>query len=241
MTKINHQPRFPVIATLVAFTAIVIMLLLGFWQLDRKDQKEVRLANIENATNVSALQMADIVANAESFIDFKVESSGVLLSPTFLIDNKIIDGQAGFHVLKPFETNYGVVMLNFGWLKSLGPRGVLPNLTFGSKNVARGVIYKPSDNKLVTETNINYGSFPALLQQVDLVEISRHLNKDVLPFVIRLDPDDSGYIRDWQVITMSPEKHLGYAIQWFGLAIAALTIYLLSVLKKFQAPSVKNN
>jgi cytochrome oxidase assembly protein ShyY1 len=40
---------------------------------------------------------------------------------------------------------------------------------------------------------------------------------------------------------MSPDKHLGYAVQWFGLGIAALTIYLLSLMKLFNTKNNKEN
>lgn len=237
----EKQSRFPFIATIVAFGAIVIMLILGFWQLDRKSEKEIRLNNIKKASGSSALLLSEIVQKPDDYRDYQVKANGLLLEPLFLIDNVMRDGLAGFYVLKPLSTNYGVVMLNYGWIPASGPRGTLPELEFDSIDRVTGVIYFPTDNVLVKETNSHYGQFPALLQQVDLEEVSRHLEKDVMPFTIRLNPDDSGYVREWQIMSMSPEKHLGYAIQWFGLAIAALTIYLLSVLKYLKAPNAIND
>jgi surfeit locus 1 family protein len=51
--------------------------------------------------------------------------------------------------------------------------------------------------------------------------------------VLRLLPNDStDLVREWKVMSMQPEKHLAYAIQWFGLAVAGLTIFLISLRKR---------
>ena len=50
------------------------------------------------------------------------------------------------------------------------------------------------------------------------------------PRVLKLDPDQPlGYARDLDVLpnTLPPERHIGYAVQWFGLAAAVLVTALL--------------
>ena len=50
------------------------------------------------------------------------------------------------------------------------------------------------------------------------------------PRVLRLDPDlPIGYARDLDLLpnTLPPERHLGYAVQWFALALAMLVIAAL--------------
>ena len=45
--------------------------------------------------------------------------------------------------------------------------------------------------------------------------------------IVRLDPGaPHGYRRAWQVVPFGPERHLGYAVQWFAMASALLAIYL---------------
>ena len=54
------------------------------------------------------------------------------------------------------------------------------------------------------------------------------------PRVLRLDPDlPMGYARDLEVLanTLPPERHLGYAVQWFALSAAVLVIALLLTLR----------
>ena len=46
--------------------------------------------------------------------------------------------------------------------------------------------------------------------------------------LLRLSPDSaSGYTREWQVRTgLTPERHTGYAVQWFALAAALVVLCL---------------
>ncbi|MGJ4728473.1 SURF1 family cytochrome oxidase biogenesis protein, partial [Luteimonas sp. SDU101] len=57
------------------------------------------------------------------------------------------------------------------------------------------------------------------------------LGLDALPpRVLKLDPAlPIGHARDLDVLpnTLPPQKHLGYAVQWFGLAIAVLVTALV--------------
>ena len=46
--------RFPVIPTLLVLAAVAVMIRLGFWQLDRAEQKEALLARYQSATAMSA-------------------------------------------------------------------------------------------------------------------------------------------------------------------------------------------
>lgn len=240
------KPPFPVIATIIAFMAVVIMVGLGFWQLERKVEKEQRLLHIENAQQQQSIALSQVVDSPNKYQDFTAMAKGRLQNKAFYIDNKIRNGVAGFHVLLPLQTDLGTLMVNLGWLAGTGVRNELPGFSlhkeFNVTTTLSGVVYLPLDNRLIKETNMDYGRFPAMLQQVDLDEIEQHLEGSLLPFVLRLVPNDnSSFVRDWEVITMSPDKHLGYAIQWFGLAIAGLTIYLLSLVKRMQGPHAKNN
>lgn len=48
------MPRLPIIPSIIVLIAVGIMIRLGFWQLDRKDQKEALLARYANAQKMSS-------------------------------------------------------------------------------------------------------------------------------------------------------------------------------------------
>lgn len=227
--------KLTILFTLIAITCIVIMFFLGFWQLDRKYQKEQRLSQIDQRQHANALTIDDVVDQPQNFVDFPVVVTGELGQQTFFIDNRIKNGMVGYEILAPIFTNYGTVMINLGWVPGTGMRSQLPSVQLPNRDEFDGVLYVPSDNVMISETNFDYGRFPVLMQQIDFNEIAKHLGRDVLPFTVRLAPNqDENFIREWQVVVMAPERHLGYAIQWFGLGIAALTVFLLTVLKSMQ-------
>ena len=62
----------------------------------------------------------------------------------------------------------------------------------------------------------------------------------IAPRVLRLDPDAAGgYARDLEILpnTLPPEKHLGYAVQWFGLALTVLVTALILTFRRRRAHS----
>ncbi|MBK9951747.1 MAG: hypothetical protein IPP10_09570 [Candidatus Competibacteraceae bacterium] len=64
---------------------------------------------------------------------------------------------------------------------------------------------------------------------VDYQRLGVLLNYPLQAAVILLEPDaPAGYWRDWQPRFggIGPERHRGYAAQWFGLAASLLILYL---------------
>ena len=70
--------------------------------------------------------------------------------------------------------------------------------------------------------------WPYRIQRIHIPALSAELQRSLLPFVLLLDNEEpDGYLRDWQpLVGFGPERNVGYAVQWFGLAAALLIIYL---------------
>ena len=72
----------------------------------------------------------------------------------------------------------------------------------------------------------------AVVELLDTHLISQFLHKSVYPFIIRLGKQSAnGYVREWAVVAMPPERHYGYALQWFAMALVLLIIYVSLSLK----------
>ena len=58
--------------------------------------------------------------------------------------------------------------------------------------------------------------------------MTEKLGYPLLDFQIELDANAvHGFRREWKIqTTISPEKHLGYAVQWFGLALALTGLFI---------------
>jgi cytochrome oxidase assembly protein ShyY1 len=79
------------------------------------------------------------------------------------------------------------------------------------------------------------------VQQVDMSRMGEQLGSPLLPFVLRLSPDsEGGFTREWQARTgLTPERHTGYAVQWFALA-AALVVLCIWVALRREVPEDSN-
>ena len=69
-------------------------------------------------------------------------------------------------------------------------------------------------------------AWPQLLTRVDAAALWRQLGRAGWPYELRLLPGPAAYQADWAVVAMGPEKHLGYAVQWFALAVALACLFI---------------
>lgn len=237
---IQFKPKLaPSIATLIV---LPILMSLGFWQLDRAELKQQQLDNytarseqkampLTAANNSAVIKVADVM-----YRKFKVTGQ-YDIQHSFLIDNRVHQSQVGYYVITPFiiENSKMVILVNRGWLKGKRYRADLPVFaTTSGKMMLKGVGYVPSKNFFaIDNVKINSQSFPVVIQNIDFKAISEVLKMDIYPFILRLDPKDkSGFVREWQVITSSPEKSQSYAAQWFTMALVVVLIFLSSCFKR---------
>lgn len=233
------KPRPPVLATLITLVAVVIMFGLGEWQLQRAESKRERLSSIEQRQTLSPFTVAEINLMQGDIRDLPFSATGTIYAEQyFLLDNKINLGQVGYHVIAPLQTSEGVLLVNFGWIKAGLTRQQLPNikLPIGSLKLS-GITSTPSNNPMINETVSAEQSWPVLIQQIDISLMSQFVNDPVLPYLMLLNPShEFGWVRDWNAVVMSPEKHLGYAIQWFLLAVACVIIYFVALKRRKKTP-----
>ncbi|MDM7862043.1 SURF1 family protein [Alteromonas sp. ASW11-36] len=224
----------PVLATLVTFVAIVTMLRLGFWQLERMDYKQQRLADLADRQTREPVDLVTLNSYPYELADIPVAFVGTPdENRLLLLDNRIVDGQVGYEVLAFAETNVGSVLVNYGWIKAPATRDQLPVIDIAAgQQVFEGNVVIPNINPVVRETATQNSEFPLRIQQLDLDRIAQLTNTNLQPFVIALAQQNSTFINNWRPVVMAPEKHLGYAIQWFGLAGAAFIIFTIALFKR---------
>ncbi|WP_100642428.1 SURF1 family protein [Alteromonas facilis] len=228
------KKRFPWIATVVTFIAVVILARLGFWQLERMHEKQQRLTQLEQRTDRSTLNLHSAFVQGDAVADVPVSFAATIDTARLLyLDNRVVDGMVGYEVFAIADTAIGQVLLNFGWIKGGATRAELPAVELPtSLTEFNGNIVEPNLNPIIRETAQAYADFPLVVQQIDMALLSGMLNTELHPFYIALDNQTPQFVRNWQPVVMSPEKHLGYALQWFGLAIAAVVIFFIALFKR---------
>jgi surfeit locus 1 family protein len=161
-------------------------------------------------------------------------------SRQILIDNMTnTAGGAGYFVITPFLLTDGAwLLVNRGWVPVGASRAVLPDVGVpGDVRVLRGrADHLPAAGIQMGEHTPLQGPFPVVANFPSASEIARLLKESSWSpagEVVLLDPDQpDGYVRQWQAPGFPPMRHIAYAVQWFGLALALVIIYIVTNVRK---------
>lgn len=244
------------------FSLLVFALLskLGLWQLERATEKDLRVQQMLLYQQQEAIALNDIpaliaqtmgedAANEKALNDLlndlPVSLSGTFINKqSFLLDNQVYNGRLGYRVIKLFqdEKSKSTVLVNLGWIPGSVDRAYIPEVEEITDQIAfRGNIRVIEPWIILADEPLQADVWPQRIQSIDIKKISRLLAQPLLPFVVYVDNEDSlGYIKDWEPIVMPPEKHRGYAFQWFTLALAWVILMLSAAYKSAKKTNEYN-
>ena len=201
---------------------------LGFWQLARAEEKRELLAAHQARQLAAPVAIAEL-ANLANPAYVRVQLQGYFdARHSFLLDNRTRDGQAGVEVLQPFHDQASGLwlLLNRGWLP-WPDRRITP--TFATPDTPlrlQATVYVPLGDGLQLQPGAQSNTWPRVIGAVKPDELWRQLSRTGLSHELRLEPGPGSLRVDWPVVAMSPDKHLGYAVQWFALATALLGLFI---------------
>lgn len=227
--------------TLVVLLLLPMLLALGFWQLDRAEQKREWLAAVETGRRQPPLDLNVAQPAYEAAAHRRAVATGRYdAAHQVLLDNQVRDQRWGYLVLTPLRLDGTdlAVLVDRGWLAAPPDRTQLPELTVeGTPTTVRGDIDRGPSIGLRLGGAVSDASWPLRIQYLDYDALNRRLPYRILPYLIRLDPTEpQGYRRDWEPVPpMGPSTHIGYAVQWFGLATALLVIYIVVNTKRIRS------
>ena len=222
------------ISFLFYLMVVTLLISLGFWQLGRADEKKVFLEKQKISVEKDVINIKSALATIPEDLRYrKIELTGEYDEQhQFLIDNQIVNGQAGYFVMTPLKID-GVnktVLVNRGWVALNKDRQILPKLSVTTLNTTlKGRINNfPVVGIRLAGAEIPTEGWPSVVQVVDINILSKKLSVSLLPFQIELNADmNNGYKREWKKSTIiPPEKHIAYAVQWFGLAITLTVLFI---------------
>ena len=101
-----------------------------------------------------------------------------------------------------------------------GKRGELVDIKIDSQpNTIEVSLIKPKQRIELKQQEIST-TFPILIQSLDLNQLSQLSSYQIIPMLAQLDIKASdGFFRQWKPFYGSVDKHLGYALQWFLMAL----------------------
>jgi surfeit locus 1 family protein len=226
-----------ILPALLSALGIAVLLSLGFWQLERRVWKEDLIAQVEARATAPA---APLPAEADwpSLTAARDEYRRVTASGTFRHDGEVHlytvvseqKGRAagpGYWVLTPLDLSSGAfVIVNRGFvpLDRRDPATRREGQVEGPVTVT-GLLRMPEPPSWFGPAND-----PArnAWYRRDPVEIARALKLErVAPFTIDADaaPNPGGLPEGGRTRLAFPNDHLGYAITWFGLALALAAVF----------------
>src|SRR3990167_195021 len=176
---------------------------LGIWQLHRYTYKKQLLSTYQNRLTVTV----------------KGEYLNAL---TILLQNQFYQGQVGFDVLTPLKIKgeKKLLLVDRGWIKA-NPDQTAPtiNPVTGEQSL-KGYIKLMNERSFILGKNIlNPLTSPLMIQRLDFDELSHVMHQSFYPDVLRLNASEpNGFLRNWVVTTILPERHMAYAVQWFAMA-----------------------
>ena len=228
------KPRFFIPAFLIIAT-LALLISLGFWQLERADEKraiEDQIANA-NANDVELITDVDLLSEKE-YYHVRLQGS-YIKDKQFIYDNQIVDQISGYYVLTPFvlKGDSRAILINRGFIPWNGRRDQIADIDIGAKIAEVKVqISKPVKRMELKASEITQ-DFPVLVQALDVDEMSAIASLDFANIVGLLSPEsENGFVRKWDPYTGSIERHIGYAIQWFLMALVLSIIGTLLALKQ---------
>jgi len=127
--KLDFRPRLvPTICTLILAPILVV---LGMWQLDRAQTKTDILNRFQDRSATPPID-----PTTDAFSPETIEFRNIQVTGTwddqfqFLLDNRVLNGQAGYYVITPLVLNHNnlAVLINRGWIAASADRSQLPNL-----------------------------------------------------------------------------------------------------------------
>ncbi len=239
-----RRPRW-IVSHLFAISVIVVMVVLGFWQLHRLDERRATNAQVAAQSEANPVSVAAALALASADREFTViEDEGSYVDPEIVrVANRSQGGAAGDWVIGLFRTDDGLyVLVNRGFLTREEEAAV------------------PADGPLVGWLRSSQQKTSALggtdtgdtfrVPRLDVAAIAGRavdageIDGTVAPMWVQMAPPERAYAPDAQVVgtplvpdpvplpPLDEGPHLSYAMQWFTFSLMGAFVYGLILLRR---------
>ncbi len=207
----------------------LLFLTLGVWQLDRAADKR---AISQQKLQYAQFEPIDLLSLKHTPAEFQsVSLKGEFdIHNIWFLKNQIIKGEYGYDLLIPFNTVQGETLLvNLGWVDGTSSRPpeinhnqLMPLLDMPS---IFGNARKPMNLPFVENIFQNVGNDSIL----EITPESFPYSGMESSWYLQISPDHPAALRThWQDKSIKASKHIGYAIQWFAMAITLAFAFLLT-------------
>ena len=237
---------WPTLATLVLLPCLTW---LGFWQLDKAQQKRTLQAEYDaRIDDASPVTFGGEPWSAQAMRFRRVQLTGYYdTAHQVLLDNRVHQGVAGYHVITPLHLRGSNqrVLVNRGWIAMGVDRQHPPRIdTPADAQEIHGIAVVPSEKYFtLADPGPVSGPWQTVWQNMDMERYRHAVPFPVQPVVVLLDSTSpaGGFVRVWARLDAGIATHEAYAFQWFSLAVAVLGVYILVNFRRDPGVTSKND
>jgi surfeit locus 1 family protein len=232
-----------ILPTLMALAALAVLMALGTWQVERKRWKEDLLAKIATRVAAAPAPIASITHTARAGDD--IEYMHVVASGRFdhgkerYLYAPAPSGLA-WHVYTPLEVGPGVIV----WVN----RGAVPDASKSPSTRAAGQVAGEAEVRGIVRLAPAKAFFAPqndaannLWYWPDLTAMTASVLPPgpvkALPFFIEADAQPvppGGLPRGGVTRVALPNRHLEYAVTWYGIALTLVGVYLAFAISRLR-------
>ena len=231
--------RFKIGFFILCLFFVFLFSMLGVWQLHRYHYKKMLVSTFQDRLTAAPKPFLQVTGSGDLQFQRITVEGHYLNALTMLVQNKFNQGRSGFEVLTPLQIRgqEKLLLIDRGWIQKPANQN-LPSIDHvNDKQQIIGYIKLLDERQFTLGKNILNPAGPQIvMQKIDLDELSQITHQSFYPFILRLDASEpNGFVRDWVISIVPPERHMGYAIQWFVLVIVVLIGYLAFCSEKKNA------
>lgn len=229
-----------ILATVAVVAGMIVLARLGFWQLDRLEQRRENNAALMAALEAEPIDLnqANLPAELTSLKDRDAVAQGEFdFSHQGIVKLQLYQGRPGVNLVAP-------LVLDGGETAVLVDRGWVPEET----SVDNWAAYDEPGPQVITgylaltQTLNREGVASAVATElawyrVDIEAIQAQMPYDLLPVFIKQAPGEANEkppLRAEREVDLSEGPHLGYAIQWFLFSTILGVMYITLVNKDLK-------
>ncbi len=230
--------------TVLTILLMGLFISLGCWQLSRANQKQRLLASFAQRTQQAPLSIHHLDEKKDLRF-YRLHTSGHFDNQhTFLLDNKIWHGQVGYEIYTPFYSDGFPmpILVDRGFIPASTVRTILPAIRNipGASTISGLLNLPPAYVALGQIRESAQLNWPLRIEYISLAELSKLTGSSFFPYILTLTPEDpAAYSIEWQIVTMPPERHRGYAAQWFAFALTLLILFVALNRRKSKSSVIK--
>lgn len=244
MYRFAARPKW-ILSHLFVLALVVVMINLGFWQLDRLQQKQDRNALITSRVDEPTAELATLTnpgdpltVGADLQYRRAVAVGEFVAAGEVLVRNRTLNERPGYWVLTPLALeDGGWLMVNRGWIPLVEGEGLdqAPPAPVGEVQVT-GVLRRTEEASGLETADPASGEL-VIFNRADLGRLQQQTDEPLIPAVLQIVPDDTRSTSQIDLPLPVPlpaldeGPHLSYAVQWFIFSTIGVVGYLLFLRK----------